>query len=69
MPVRERLLQLRRRFQGRSEEVRAAKAAIERQTLADANAVVERLRSVEALKQVLIVPRHRGLVFCFFSCR
>lgn len=52
MPVRERLLQLRRRFRGRSEEVRSAKAAIERETLADANAIVERLRSVEALKQV-----------------
>eukprot|EP00903_Cladosiphon_okamuranus_P011998 g11267.t1 len=55
MPVRERLLQLRRRFQGRSEEVRAAKAAIERETLADANAIVERLRSVEALKQATLV--------------
>lgn len=58
MPVRERLLQLRRRFHGRSEEVRAAKAAIERETLADAEAIVERLRSVEALKQV------RGLRCC-----
>ncbi|CAM9501571.1 unnamed protein product [Hapterophycus canaliculatus] len=54
MPVRERLLQLRRRFHGRGEEVRAAKAAIERETLADAEAIVERLRSVEALKQATL---------------
>ncbi|CAM9899756.1 unnamed protein product, partial [Laminaria digitata] len=51
MPVREQLLQLRRRFHGRADEVKAAKAAVERETLADAGAIVERLRSVEALKQ------------------
>lgn len=52
MPVRERLLQLRRRLHGRGEELRAARAAIERETLADAEAIVERLRSAETLKQV-----------------
>lgn len=52
MPVRERLLQHRRRHHSRGEEVQAAKAAIERETLADAGAIVERLRSAEALKQV-----------------
>lgn len=52
MPVREQLLQLRRRFHSRADEVKAAKAAVERETLADAGAIVERLRSVEALKQV-----------------
>lgn len=52
MPVRERMLQLRRRLHGRREELRAARAAIERETLADAEAIVERLRSAETLKQV-----------------
>lgn len=48
-------MQHRRRHHGRSEEVQAAKAAIERETLADAGAIVERLRSVEALKQVCLL--------------
>ncbi|CAM9207788.1 unnamed protein product [Scytosiphon promiscuus] len=61
MPVRERLLQLRRRFHGRSEEVRAAKSAIERETLADAEAIVERLRSVEALKQATLAQGVNGV--------
>lgn len=52
MPVREQLRQLRRRLHNRAEEVKAAKAAVERETLADAASIVERLRSVEALKQV-----------------
>ncbi|CAN0056187.1 unnamed protein product [Ectocarpus sp. 4 AP-2014] len=54
MPVRERLLQLRRRLHGRGEELRAARAAIERETLADAEAIVERLRSAETLKQATL---------------
>ncbi|CAM9117886.1 unnamed protein product, partial [Pylaiella littoralis] len=54
MPVRERLLQHRRRHHSRGEEVQAAKAAIERETLADAGAIVERLRSAEALKQATL---------------
>lgn len=62
MPVRERLLQHKRRYRGRGEEVQAAKAAIERETLADAGAIIERLRSAEALKQVC--PS-----IIFFICR
>lgn len=54
MPAREQLLKLRRRLHIRAEEVKAAKAAAERETLADAAAIVERLRSVEALKQVML---------------
>lgn len=66
MPARERLLQLRRRFHGRGEEVRVARAAIERETLADAGAIVERLRSVEALKQVGSVGLLLLLLFSSF---
>lgn len=47
------MLQLRRRIHNRADEVKASKAAVERETMADAGAIVERLRSVEALKQVL----------------
>ncbi|CAB1096679.1 unnamed protein product [Ectocarpus sp. CCAP 1310/34] len=47
-------LQLRRRLHGRGEELRAARAAIERETLADAEAIVERLRSAETLKQAML---------------
>lgn len=52
MPVREQLLQLRRRYHTRAEEVKAAKVAIERETTADSEAILERLRSAESLKQV-----------------
>lgn len=52
MPVREQLLQLRRRFYSRADEIKAAKAVVERETMADAGAIVERVRSVEVLKQV-----------------
>lgn len=78
MPVREQLLQLRRRFHSRADEVKAAKAAVERETLADAGAIVERLRSVEALKQVSCsgddATRPPYLIFSscvlfLFSCR
>lgn len=55
MPVREQMLQLRRRIHNRADEVKAAKAAVERETMADTGAIVGRLRSVEALKQVLSI--------------
>jgi hypothetical protein len=50
-PRREHLLQLRRQLQNCSTEVEAAKRAIERETLSDAEQILERLRSIEAMRQ------------------
>lgn len=50
-PRRENLLQLRRQLQNCSAEVEAARKAIERETLSDAEQILERLRSVEAMRQ------------------
>ena len=50
-PRREHLLQLRRQLQNCSTEVEASKRAIERETLSDAEQILERLRSIEAMRQ------------------
>ncbi|KAG5180093.1 hypothetical protein JKP88DRAFT_264019 [Tribonema minus] len=57
LPAREQLLQLRRRLLARGEEVQSAKAAIERETMADAHTILERLRSAEALKMATLEQR------------
>eukprot|EP00953_Heterococcus_sp_UTEX-ZZ885_P001858 1519-Heterococcus_DN1.PRE.1 len=57
MPAREQLLQLRRRLHTCADEVKAAKDHIERETMADTNAILERLRSAEALKQASLGQR------------
>lgn len=51
LPRRENLLQLRRQLQNCSAEVEAARKGIERETLSDAEQILERLRSVEAMRQ------------------
>jgi hypothetical protein len=50
-PRRENLLQLRRLLQNCSAEVEASRKGIERETLSDAEQILERLRSVEAMRQ------------------
>jgi hypothetical protein len=62
-PRRENLLQLRRQLQNCSAEVEAARKGIERETLSDAEQIVERLRSVEAMRQSSI--KHQvGAIIC-----
>jgi hypothetical protein len=39
------------------EEIKAARAGIERETMADANAILERLRSTETLKLATVAHR------------
>jgi chaperonin cofactor prefoldin len=53
-PRRENLLQLRRQLQNCSLEVEAARKGIERETMSDAEQILERLRSVEAMRQSTI---------------
>ena len=50
-PRREHLLQLRRQLQNCSTEVEASRKGIERETLSDSEQILERLRSVEAMRQ------------------
>ena len=50
-PRREHLLQLRRQLQNCSAEVEASKKGIERETMSDSEQILERLRSVEAMRQ------------------
>lgn len=57
MPAREQLLQFRRRLMSCSEEVKAAKNSVSRETESDAEAILERLRSAEALKQATLTQR------------
>jgi hypothetical protein len=54
LPKREYLLQLRRELCNTSAEVEAAKDSIERETLEDAQQILDRLRTVEALRQSAI---------------
>lgn len=54
LPKREYLLQLRRELCNTSTEVEAAKESIERETLEDAQQILDRLRTVEALRQSAI---------------
>lgn len=51
LPKREHLLQLRRQLSDISEEVAASRRAIEKETLKDVEGIMERLRSVESLRQ------------------
>lgn len=53
-PKRENLLQLRRQLQNTSTEVEASRKAIERETMADAEQVIHRLRQTESLRQSAI---------------
>lgn len=54
LPKREHLLQLRRQLQSCSVEVDAKRRGIERETLADTESILERLRSVESMRQASI---------------
>lgn len=51
LPKREYLLQIRRELQNCSTEVDAARRAIERETLADTEKILERLRNAESMRQ------------------
>lgn len=54
LPKREHLLQLRRQLQSCSIEVDARRRGIERETLTDTESILERLRSVESMRQAAI---------------
>lgn len=59
LPKREHLLQLRRQLQNTSVEVDATRRGIERETLTDTEQILERLRTVESMRQSAI--RHQTL--------
>ena len=63
LPRREHLLQLRRQLQNCSTEVEAARKGIERETLNDTEQILERLRSVEAMRQSSIKHQVPSLGF------
>ena len=54
LPKREHLLQLRRQLNNTSAEVTAKRKVIERETMADAEQIIERLRAVESMRQSAI---------------
>jgi len=54
MSKRDQLVQQMRHVQGRTEEVQSVRRAIERETIADTEAILHRLRSVEAFKVSLL---------------
>ena len=54
MSKRDQLLQQMRHVQARTEEVQSVRRAIERETIADTEAILHRLRSVEAFKLSLL---------------
>jgi EF-hand domain len=60
LPRREHLLQLRRQLQVCSSEVAATRKGIERETISDTEQILERLRSVEAMRQSAIKHQVRG---------
>jgi EF hand len=64
LPRREHLLQLRRQLQNTSVEVSAVRKGIERETLTDAEQILERLRGVESMRQSAVKHEVR---FCCFS--
>jgi len=59
LPKREHLLQLRRQLQNSSIEVEATRKGIERETITDTEQILERLRTVESMRQSAI--RHQIL--------
>lgn len=54
LPKREHLLQLRRQLNNTGAEVQAKRKVIERETTADCEQIIERLRAVESLRQSAI---------------
>ena len=57
LPRREHLLQLRRQLQNCSDDVTASCKAIERETIADTEQILERLHTAESMRQSAI--RHQ----------
>ena len=51
LPKREHLIQLRRQLQNTSGEVSAKKNSIEKETISDGEEILERLRTVESMRQ------------------
>lgn len=69
-PKREHLLQLRRQLQNCSIEVSAVRKGIERETMVDAEQIVERVRAVESMRQSSIkhqVSSLKNINFISFS--
>ena len=62
LPRREHLLQLRRQLQNVSVEVASAKRSIERETLEDTEQILDRLRSVESMRQSAIKHQVRRVL-------
>ncbi len=54
LPKREQLVQFRRQLNNTSAEVEAAKASIERETISDTQQILDRLKTVESLRQSAI---------------
>ena len=54
LPKREHLLQLRRQLGNSSSEVEATKKSIERETITDGEQIIDRLRTVESMRQSAI---------------
>eukprot|EP01035_Chromulina_nebulosa_P018818 gene18818-24588_t len=54
LPKREHLLQLRRQLLNTSTEIAAVRKGIERETMTDAEQIIERLRAVESMRQSAI---------------
>ena len=61
LPRREHILQLRRQLKNTAGEVAATKNAIERETRTDADQIIERLRSVESMRQSAITHQTLAL--------
>ena len=51
LPKREHLIQLRRQLQNTSTDVSAKKNSIEKETLSDSEEILDRLRTVESMRQ------------------
>lgn len=70
LPRRETLLQLRRQLTNTSSDIEAARCAIERETMADAEKIIERLRNVESMKQSSIQHQVYPSIYLnlFFIC-
>lgn len=51
LPRREHLLQLRRQLLNTSNEIEACRKNIERETIADSDRIIERLRTIESMRQ------------------
>ena len=68
LPRREHILQLRRQLENCSSEVTAARRAIEKETMSDAEQIIERLRSTESMRQSAIKQQVSTSLVLKFYC-